>query len=106
MYLYRRRLYKSIGNLEGQALAKNNIGDVGDVLDFVGNWAGALDAFEEGYGIALQANLPSAQLCAPENMHYSHMIRFDNAEEARRLQLLIDKSKQSKIRELEAKIMR
>ncbi|KAL6965580.1 hypothetical protein U1Q18_036634, partial [Sarracenia purpurea var. burkii] len=52
------------------------------------------------------ANLPSAQLSALENMHYSHMIRFDNVEEARRLQLLIDKLKQSKTRELEAKIMR
>lgn len=31
---------------QGQALAKINIGDV---LDSDGNWAGALDAFEEGY---------------------------------------------------------
>ncbi|GFY91241.1 tetratricopeptide repeat (TPR)-containing protein [Actinidia rufa] len=90
--------YKSIGNLEGQALAKINIGDV---LDSDGNWAGALNSFEEGYGIALKANLPSVQLSALENMHYSHMIRFDNVEEARRLQLLIDKLKQSKTRELE-----
>ncbi|RVW85361.1 Protein TONSOKU [Vitis vinifera] len=100
--------YKSINNLEGQALAKINIGDV---LDSDGNWAGALDAFEEGYRhkssflgvvdggilvkIAVQANLPSVQLSALENMHYSHMIRFDNLEEARRLQYLIDKLKQS-----------
>ncbi|XP_057495942.1 protein TONSOKU isoform X1 [Actinidia eriantha] len=90
--------YKSIANLEGQALAKINIGDV---LDSDGNWAGALNAFEEGYGIALKANLPSVQLSALENMHYSHMIRFDNVEEARRLQLLIDKLKQSKTREFE-----
>ncbi|RVW32723.1 Protein TONSOKU [Vitis vinifera] len=87
--------YKSINNLEGQALAKINIGDV---LDSDGNWAGALDAFEEGYRhkssflgvvdggilvkIAVQENLPSVQLSALENMHYSHMIRFDNLEEA------------------------
>lgn len=31
---------------QGQALAKINIGDV---LDCDGDWAGALDAFEEGY---------------------------------------------------------
>ncbi|KAI8031922.1 Protein TONSOKU [Camellia lanceoleosa] len=92
-------IYKSIGNLEGQALAKINIGDI---LDSDGNCAGALSAFEEGYGIALKADLPSVQLSALENMHYSHMIRFDNVEEARRLQLLIDKLKQSTTKELEA----
>lgn len=32
--------------LQGQALAKINIGDV---LDCTGDWKGALDAFEEGY---------------------------------------------------------
>lgn len=35
------------------------------------------------YRIAVEANLPSVQLSALENMHYSHMIRFDNIEEAR-----------------------
>ncbi|KAK2988280.1 hypothetical protein RJ640_016860 [Escallonia rubra] len=108
--------YKSIGNLEGQALAKVNIGDV---LDSDGNWAGALEAFEEGYRqfyvlslgplwlirIALQASIPSVQLSALENMHYSNMIRFDNVEEARRLQVLIDKLKQSKAIDLEPQNM-
>ncbi|CAK7355042.1 unnamed protein product [Dovyalis caffra] len=89
--------YKSIGNLEGQALAKINIGDV---LDYDGDWMGALNAFEEGYRIAVKANLPSVQLSALENMHYSHMIRFDNKEEARRLQQEIEKTK-SKNREFE-----
>ncbi|KAK7822727.1 protein tonsoku [Quercus suber] len=51
--------------------------------------------------IAIEANLPSVQLSALENMHYSHMIRFDNVEEARRLQLLIDKLRKSKDKELE-----
>ncbi|KAJ0098287.1 hypothetical protein Patl1_27847 [Pistacia atlantica] len=92
-------IYKSIGNMEGQALAKINIGDV---LDCDGDWAGALDAFEEGYRIAVEANLPSVQLSALENMHYSHMIRFDNVEEARRLQLAIDKLKDSETTNLEA----
>uniref|UniRef100_A0A6N2LC22 Protein TONSOKU n=1 Tax=Salix viminalis TaxID=40686 RepID=A0A6N2LC22_SALVM len=82
--------YKSINNLEGQALAKINIGDV---LDCDGDWMGALNAFEEGYRIAVNANLPSVQLSALENMHYSHMIRFDNEEEARRLQHEIEKLK-------------
>ncbi|KAL4644059.1 hypothetical protein ACB092_02G135700 [Castanea dentata] len=91
-------IYKSIGNLEGQALAKINIGYI---LDSDGNCTGALDAFEESYRIAIEANLPSVQLLALENMHYSHMIRFDNVEEARRLQLLIDKLKKSKDKELE-----
>ncbi|XP_056168053.1 protein TONSOKU isoform X4 [Syzygium oleosum] len=95
-------IYKSIGNMEGQALVKINIGDV---LDCDGNWAGALDSFEEGYRIAVEANLLSVQLSALENMHYSHMIRFDNVEEARRLQLLIDKLKQSESKELEAQKM-
>ncbi|XP_059644880.1 protein TONSOKU [Cornus florida] len=94
--------YKSIGNLEGQALVKINIGDV---LDSGGNWTGALEAFQEGYRIAVKANVPSVQLSALENMHYSNMIRFENVEEARRLQLLIDKLKQSKSRELEVQTM-
>ncbi|XP_010247270.1 PREDICTED: protein TONSOKU [Nelumbo nucifera] len=91
--------YRSIGNLEGQALAKINIGDV---LDSDGDWAGALEAFEEGYSIAVKANLPSAQISALENMHYSHMIRFDNVEEAKRLQLVIDKLKCSTKKDNEA----
>ncbi|KAF8411665.1 hypothetical protein HHK36_004223 [Tetracentron sinense] len=71
--------YRSIGNLEGQALVKINIGDV---LDSNGDWT-------------VQANLPSIQISALENMHYSHMIRFDNVEEARRLQVVIDNLKRS-----------
>lgn len=94
--------YKSIGSLEGQALAKINIGDV---LDSDGNYAGALNAFKEGYEIALQANLPSVQLSALENMHYSQMIRFDNVEKGRKLQLLIDELKLSKPREFGAQNM-
>ncbi|KAJ8774873.1 hypothetical protein K2173_018132 [Erythroxylum novogranatense] len=90
--------YKSIGNLEGQALTKINIGDV---LDCDGDWMEALSAFEEGYRIASEAKLPTIQLTALENMHYSHMIRFDNVDEARRLQLEIDNLKQLEIRELE-----
>ncbi|KAK2656121.1 hypothetical protein Ddye_009173 [Dipteronia dyeriana] len=94
-------IYKSIGNMEGQALAKINIGDA---LDFDGDWIGALDAFEEGYRIAVEANLPSVQLSALENMHYSHMIRFDDIEKARRLQLAIDKLKESETRNLGADV--
>ncbi|KAJ7945273.1 Protein TONSOKU like [Quillaja saponaria] len=86
------KLYKSIGNMEGQAFAKNNIGNV---LDNDGDWRGALDAYKQSYRIAVDAKLPSSQLSALENMHYSHMIRFDNAEEARKLQLLIDNLKKS-----------
>ncbi|KAL4562394.1 hypothetical protein LXL04_034596 [Taraxacum kok-saghyz] len=70
---------------KGQALAKINLGGV---LDSIGKWANALDAFSE-------ANLISVQLSALENMHYSYMIRFDNVEEARRLQSQIEKLKQS-----------
>ncbi|EPS65129.1 hypothetical protein M569_09649, partial [Genlisea aurea] len=82
--------YRLIGNLEGEALAKINIGDV---LDSTGDWSGALDAFREGYRIAVDSNLPSLQLSALENVHYSHMIRFNNVEEARKTKLLIDKFK-------------
>ncbi|KAJ9177779.1 hypothetical protein P3X46_012953 [Hevea brasiliensis] len=90
--------YNSIVNLEGEALAKISIGDI---LDCSGDWMGALNAFEESYRIAVEANLPSVQLSALENMHYSHMIRFNNVEESRRLQIEIDNLKQSKRRELE-----
>ncbi|KAD6119229.1 hypothetical protein E3N88_10500 [Mikania micrantha] len=93
-------IYKSIGNMEGQALAKINLGDV---LDSIGQWSDALEAFSEGYRIAHQANLLSVQLSALENMHYSNMIRFDNHEEARRLQLEIERLKQLiSINEVEA----
>ncbi|XP_022132859.1 protein TONSOKU isoform X2 [Momordica charantia] len=92
--------YKSIGNLEGQALAKINIGDV---FDCDGKWTEALDAFEESYRISVEANLPSVQLSALENMHYSHMIRFDNVEEARRLQSQIDQLKETRKSDNETK---
>ncbi|KAG0494416.1 hypothetical protein HPP92_005410 [Vanilla planifolia] len=68
----------------GQALAKIN---AGEALDSSGDWAGALEAFEEGYRMAIKGNLPSVQLSALDNMHYSYMIRFDNVEEARKLQI-------------------
>lgn len=90
-YVKSWEVYKSIGNSEGQALAKINIGDV---YDCDGKWTEALDAFEESYRIAGEAKLPSVQLSALENMHYSHMIRFDNVEEARRLQSQIDQLKE------------
>ncbi|KAI4383517.1 hypothetical protein MLD38_009348 [Melastoma candidum] len=95
-------IYKSIGNMEGQVLAKINIGNV---LDCQGNWTDALEAFEVGYRIAVESNLPSLQLSALENMHYSQMIRFDNIEEGRRLQLLIDELKQSRKQQLEPQNM-
>ncbi|VFQ96085.1 unnamed protein product [Cuscuta campestris] len=84
--------YEVIGNLEGQAMAKINIGNT---FDSKGDWESALASFEEGYRIAVKANKPSTQLAALENMHYSQMIRFDNVEEARRLRALIDKLKNS-----------
>ncbi|XP_061345353.1 protein TONSOKU [Gastrolobium bilobum] len=95
-------MYKIIGNLEGQALVKINIGNV---LDSTHNWKEALDAFQESYRIAVEADLPDVQLSALENMHYSNMIRFDDEDETRRLKLLIDKLKKSKEKELEARSM-
>ncbi|CAN1139697.1 Protein TONSOKU [Linum perenne] len=92
--------HKLIHNLEGQALAKLSIGNV---LDCCGDWSGALAAFEESYRIAIEANVRTVQLPALENMHYSKMIRFENAEEARRLLLQIDKLKQLKVTEVEKK---
>ncbi|KAJ8504389.1 hypothetical protein OPV22_005275 [Ensete ventricosum] len=82
-YMKSWNVYRSIGNLEGQALVKINIGQI---LDASGDWAGALEAFEEGYRIAVQGNLLTVQMTALDNMHYSHMIRFDNVDEARKLQ--------------------
>ncbi|KAL1221577.1 Protein TONSOKU [Cardamine amara subsp. amara] len=84
--------YEAISNLEGQALAKINIGSG---LDCIGEWTGALQAFEEGYRIALKANLPSLQLSALEHMHYSHMMRFGNAQKARELKDKIQNLKES-----------
>ncbi|CAJ1937877.1 unnamed protein product [Sphenostylis stenocarpa] len=95
-------MYKNIGNLEGQALVKINIGNV---LDSTNNWREALDAFQESYSIAVEADLPDVQLSALENMHYSNMIRFDDEDETRRLKLLIDKQKKSKEKEAAAKSM-
>ncbi|KAM0952462.1 putative tetratricopeptide-like helical domain superfamily, protein TONSOKU [Dioscorea sansibarensis] len=90
-YMKSWNIYKSIGNLEGQALAKINIGEV---LDSSGDWVGALEAFEDGYRLAVDGKLLPVQLSALENMHYSHMIRFDNLEEARKLQRDIQKLRQ------------
>ncbi|CAL9162518.1 unnamed protein product [Musa hybrid cultivar] len=81
-YMKSWNVYRSIGNLEA-TLVKINIGQI---LDASGDWAGALEAFEEGYRIAVQGNLLTVQMTALDNMHYSHMIRFDNVDEARKLQ--------------------
>ncbi|XP_020590529.1 protein TONSOKU-like isoform X2 [Phalaenopsis equestris] len=85
-YMKSWNAYRSIGNLQGQALAKIN---VGEVLDSSGDWVGALEAFKEGYRISVEANLPSLQLSALQNMHFSHMIRFDNVDETRKLHIEI-----------------
>ncbi|KAM3244362.1 hypothetical protein ACQJBY_055975 [Aegilops geniculata] len=90
-YMKSWNMYRSIGNLEGQALAKVNIGNV---LDSCGDWAGALQAFEEGYRIAVEGNLPNVQLSALENMHYSHMVRFDSVEDAKKVHEKIENLKQ------------
>ncbi|KAK7247552.1 hypothetical protein RIF29_42437 [Crotalaria pallida] len=91
-------MFKRIGNLEGQAMAKINIGNV---LDSANKWRGALDAFQEGYSIAVEAGLCNVQLMALENMHYSNMVRFDDEDETRRLKLLIDELNKSTEKELE-----
>ncbi|XP_077242137.1 tetratricopeptide repeat (TPR)-containing protein [Tasmannia lanceolata] len=99
-YMKSWNIYRLIGNLEGQALAKINIGEV---LDSAGDWTGALQAFEEGYRIAIQGNLPSVQISALENMHYSYMIRFDNVGKARKLQHDIENLKSSPNKEFEVR---
>ncbi|KAI4317132.1 hypothetical protein L6164_025031 [Bauhinia variegata] len=95
-------MYKSIGNLEGQALVKINIGNV---LDSACDWKEALGAYKESYRIAVEAKLPSVQLTALENMHYSYMIRFDDENETRSLKQQIDKLKKSIEEEPETKRM-
>ncbi|CAM0943633.1 unnamed protein product [Alopecurus aequalis] len=82
---------RSIANLEGQALAKVNIGNV---FDSVGKWSDALEAYEEGYRIAVEGDLRNVQLSSLENMHYMHMVRFNNVKEAKDLQQKIDSLKQ------------
>ncbi|KAB2597114.1 hypothetical protein D8674_000034 [Pyrus ussuriensis x Pyrus communis] len=89
--------YQFIGDFEGQALANINIGNV---LDHTDNWQGALAAFKESYKLAVRANLPYVQITALENIHYSYMIRFDKAEEARRVKLLAEELKQQRNKEL------
>ncbi|KAK9678734.1 hypothetical protein RND81_11G230100 [Saponaria officinalis] len=79
--------FVKIHSLEGQAIVKINIGNI---LDADGDWTGALKTFEEGYRIAVQANKIPVQINALENMHYVHMMRFDNVEEAKRVKLKID----------------
>ncbi|CAH2053367.1 unnamed protein product [Thlaspi arvense] len=88
--------YKAIGNVEGQALAKINLGEA---LDSIGEWKQALKEFEKGNRIALEANLLSVQISALEHMHYSHMIRFGNAKQSRELQEKIQILKESEHRE-------
>ncbi|CAL5019911.1 unnamed protein product [Urochloa decumbens] len=82
--------YRKIGNLEGQALAKVNIGNA---LDSCGEWDAALQAYEEGYRIAVEGYLPNVQLSALENMHYIHMVRFNNIEDSKKMQEKIDNLK-------------
>ncbi|KAF1867268.1 hypothetical protein Lal_00049697 [Lupinus albus] len=94
--------YKTIRYLEGQARVKINIGNV---LDSTHDWRGALNAFQESYSIAVEADLPDVQLMALENMHYSNMVRFDDEGETRSLKLLIDKLNNSTEKEPEAKNM-
>lgn len=81
---------KSIGNIEGQAIAKINLGNV---LDSTGEWAEALEAYQEGYKTAVQGKVLSSQLTALQNMHYSYMLRFDNLEDARELEADIESLK-------------
>lgn len=90
-YMKSWNICRSIGNLEGQAVAKINIGSV---LDSCGDWTHAWESFEEGYRIAVKGKILPLQKTALENMHYIQMIRFDNAEEARKLQLDIQNVEQ------------
>ncbi|XP_050382074.1 protein TONSOKU [Argentina anserina] len=92
-YMKGLKIYKSLGNLEGQALAQNNIGSV---LDSEGDYEEALKAYTDSYRLAVEAKLPGAQLTALQNMHYSNLNRFDDVEETRRLQRLIDKLRQQR----------
>lgn len=62
--------------LQGQALAKINIGNV---LDSDGDWQGALDAFEESYRYVLLENLHCLKLegertCEKRNGFSIHVI--------------------------------
>ncbi|CAA7053050.1 unnamed protein product [Microthlaspi erraticum] len=83
---------KKISNLEGQALAKI---DIGGCLDSMGKYKDALEEFEAAHRIALEAKLPSIQISALENMHYSHMMRFGNTKQARELKEKIQNLKES-----------
>ncbi|CAN8269073.1 unnamed protein product [Cochlearia groenlandica] len=90
--------YEATSNLEGQAVAKINIGKS---LDSIGEWTGALQTFKEAYRIALKANNRSLQLSALERMHYSHMIRFGNAKQARELKEKLQSLKESESGEMD-----
>ncbi|KAH9316665.1 hypothetical protein KI387_025292, partial [Taxus chinensis] len=81
---------KSIHNLEGQAVANINIGNA---LDSAGEWTEALEAYREGYETAVQGKVISSQSTALQNMHYSYMLRFDNLEDARKLEPDIERLK-------------
>ncbi|VAI61758.1 unnamed protein product [Triticum turgidum subsp. durum] len=90
-YMKSWNMYRSIGNLEGQALAKVNIGNV---LDSCGDWADSDTCISMIFRIAVEGNLPNVQLSALENMHYSHMVRFDSVEDAKKVHEKIDNLKQ------------
>ncbi|XP_030498688.2 protein TONSOKU [Cannabis sativa] len=101
-YTKSRETYKSIRNLEGQAMALLNIGNV---LDSAGNLKEALKTYEECYRISHEAKLYSIQLNALENMNYIHLIRSNDINEASKYQLQIKKLKESEDKELEKQDM-
>ncbi|KAM6590602.1 hypothetical protein CsatA_013207 [Cannabis sativa] len=101
-YTKSRETYKSIRNLEGQAMALLNIGNV---LDSGGNLKEALKTYEECYRISHEAKLYSIQLNALENMNYIHLIRSNDINEASKYQLQIKKLKESEDKELEKQDM-
>ncbi|GLJ52447.1 hypothetical protein SUGI_1115540 [Cryptomeria japonica] len=90
-YMKSWKASKAIHNLEGQAVAKINIGNA---LDSAGEWTEALEAYQEGYDMAVQGKVISSQSTALQNMHYSYMLRFDNLEEARKLEPDIERLKE------------
>ncbi|KAL3680655.1 hypothetical protein R1sor_023611 [Riccia sorocarpa] len=76
-----------INHLEGQIVAKINLGNC---YDSYGDWESALEAYQDAYRAASSKSTPilrSQKINALENMHYCYSIRLAQFEDARKIEL-------------------
>ncbi|OAE34095.1 hypothetical protein AXG93_2891s1190 [Marchantia polymorpha subsp. ruderalis] len=82
-----------INHLEGQIVAKINLGNC---FDSTGDWEGALEAYLDAYKAASSKStsaMRSQKINALENMHYCYSVRLEQFEDARRVELELQQLK-------------